>query len=191
MALQTFTAGQVLTAAQMTTLQANNGLQLISRVAVSGSSSQAFDNVFTTTYENYLVLVEQCYGSVANARLRFQYRYAGPTTQAASYFGSFVYANPASSAVAAMTVDNGAASAGLCIWNTSTSAGAARLNISGVAVSATQKPVALAQVSDSYSAWVASGGFIQDVARNYTGFILTPSSGTFTANVSVYGYGEA
>jgi hypothetical protein len=90
-----------------------------------------------------------------------------------------------------MTVDNGAASAGLCVWNTSTSAGAAKLNISGVAVSATQKPVALAQVSDSYSAWVASGGFIQDVARNYTGFILTPSSGTFTANVSVYGYGKA
>ena len=191
MALQTFTAGQVLTAAQLTTLQANNGLQLISRVAVSGSSSQAFDNVFTTTYENYLVLVEQCFGSAANARLRFQYRYAGPTTQAASYFGSFVYANPASSAVAAMAVDFSAASAGLCIWNTSTSAGAARLNISGVAVSATQKPVALAQVSDSFSAWVASGGFIQDVARNYTGFILTPSTGTFTANVSVYGYGEA
>ena len=191
MALQTFTAGQVLTAAQMTTLQANNGLQLISRVAVSGSSSQAFDNVFTSTYENYLVLVEQCFGSSAGARLRFQYRYAGPTTQSASYYGSFVYANPATSAVAAMVVDNNAASAGLCIWNISTSAGAARLDISGVAVSATQKPVALAQVGDGFSAWVASGGFIQDVARNYTGFILTPSTGTFTANVSVYGYGKA
>lgn len=191
MAIQTFTAGQILTAAQMTTLQANNGLQLISRVAVSGSSSQAFDNVFTSTYENYLVLVEQCYGSSAGARLRFQFRYAGPTTQAASYFGSFVYGNPASSAVAVMAVDNGAASAGLCIWNNSTSASAVRLNISGVAVSATQKPQGLGQVGDGFSAWVASGGFVQDVARNYTGFILTPSTGTFTANVSVYGYGKA
>ena len=190
MALQTFTAGQVLTAAQMTTLQANNGLQLISRVAVSGSSSQAFDNVFTSTYENYLILFDQIYGSSANASLKFQYRYAGPTTQSASYYGGYVYANPASSAVAALGVVNNAASATVCIWNLSTSAGAASLYISGVAVTATAKPSAIGGMTDGYSAFNASGGFIQDVARNYTGFILTTSTGTFTGNVSVFGYGK-
>jgi len=192
MALQTFTAGQVLTAAQMTTLQANNGLQLISRVAISGSSSQAFDNVFTTTYENYLILFDQIYGSSTGASLKFQYRYAGPTTQSASYFGGYVYANPATSAVQAFGVVNSAASATVCQWqNASTLASSAYLYISGVAVSGTAKPSALGGVVDSFGLFNASGGFAQNVARDYTGFILTTSAGTFTGNVSVYGYGKA
>ena len=166
----------------------NSALVLINRTAISASSSQAFDNVFTSTYENYLILVQDCYGSVANSRLRFQYRYAGPTTQATAYYASFAYSNPASSAFGSMTVDNNATSIGLCIWNTSTSAGSAVITVQGMAVSTTSKPQLLGQVSDGYSAWVASGGGICDAARNYTGFILTPSAGNFTANVSVYGY---
>ena len=191
MATQTFTAGQVLTAAQLTTLQANNGLQLISRVAVSASASQAFDNVFTSTYENYLILFDQIYGSSTAASLKFQYRYAGPTTETAGYFGGYVYANPASSTVAALGVANNAASAFVCTWqNASTLASAATLYISGVAVSGTAKPSAIGGVTDSYSVFVASGGLYQNTARNYTGFILTTSAGTFTGNVSVYGYGK-
>jgi len=191
MALQTFTDGQILTAENLTILQANNGLQLITRIAVSGSSSQALDNVFTSTYKNYLILVDNCFGSTAGARLQFQYRYAGPTTQAASYYSAFTFGNPASGTVNNLGANNNASFAGLCFWNTSTSAGSVVLTVQGVAISGTQKPTAMGEISDSYSAFIASGGFVQDVARNYTGFILTPSAGTFTANVSVYGYGEA
>lgn len=59
MALQTFTAGQVLTAAQMTTLQANNGMQLIRSVSFTSQTTVAFANdTFTSTYRNYQVYLE-------------------------------------------------------------------------------------------------------------------------------------
>jgi hypothetical protein len=169
-----------------------SALTLINRTAIVASSSQAFDNVFTSTYENYLILFDQKFGSSAGASLRFQYRYAGPTTQTASYFGGYVYVNPASSVVAGLGVVNNAASAQLCTWQAvSTAAGAATLYISGVAVSGTAKPSAIGGVSDNNSAFVASGGFVCDTARNYTGFILTASTGTFTGDVSVYGYAQS
>lgn len=60
MALQTFTAGQVLTAAQMTTLQSNSALQLVTpetafTAAVSVSLAAS---TFTSNYRNYRVIFQ-------------------------------------------------------------------------------------------------------------------------------------
>ena len=179
-------------AAWATVGPASSGLTLVSRTAVSASSSTAFDNVFTSTYENYLISFDQIYGSSTAASLKFQYRYAGPTTETTGYFGGYVYTNPSNSSVAALGVVNNAASAQVCTWqNASTLASAATLYISGVAISGTAKPSAIGGVTDSYSVFVASGGFYANTARNYTGFILTTTAGTFTGNVSVYGYAKS
>lgn len=57
MAIQDFTAGQVLTAAQMTTLQDNSGLQLISSATVSAAASFSLANsTFTTTFAHYRIV---------------------------------------------------------------------------------------------------------------------------------------
>ena len=62
---QTFTAGQVLTAAQMTDLQANSGLQFIkSQTIGAGVSSVTVTGAFSTTYDNYKIVVS---GGVASA----------------------------------------------------------------------------------------------------------------------------
>jgi hypothetical protein len=63
------------------------GLAFISTTTITSQTSVAFDNVFTSTYDNYLVMFDNFAGSVA-ADLRLQFRYAGPTTQAASYYAA-------------------------------------------------------------------------------------------------------
>jgi len=58
MAEQTFTSGQILTAAQMTTLQTNIGLAFISSTTVgTGVSSVSVAGCFTSTYDNYRIIL--------------------------------------------------------------------------------------------------------------------------------------
>jgi hypothetical protein len=66
MAEQTFTSGQILTAAQMTTLQTDIGLNWISTTSFSGATSAQFQSAFTSTYTNYRALVSIT-GTAANA----------------------------------------------------------------------------------------------------------------------------
>tara|TARA_R110000868_G_C10887492_1_gene763345 strand:+ start:691 stop:1248 length:558 start_codon:yes stop_codon:yes gene_type:complete len=57
MAEQTFTSGQILTAAQMTTLQTNTGLNYISTTNFSGSTVAQIASVFTSSYTNYRAII--------------------------------------------------------------------------------------------------------------------------------------
>jgi hypothetical protein len=66
MAEQTFTSGQILTAAQMTTLQTDIGLNWISTTTFSGATSAQFQSAFTSTYTNYRALVSIT-GAAGNA----------------------------------------------------------------------------------------------------------------------------
>ena len=57
MAEQTFTAGQILTATQMTTLQSDIGLNFIKSTTVgSGVSIAVISSVFSATYDNYRII---------------------------------------------------------------------------------------------------------------------------------------
>jgi hypothetical protein len=58
MATQTFTAGQILTAAQLTTLQSNSGLQHITGASFSAATSVSLPNgTFSTAYDNYRIIL--------------------------------------------------------------------------------------------------------------------------------------
>jgi hypothetical protein len=62
MAEQTFTAGQVLTATQMSTLQTDIGLNFIQSTTVSNVGAVYFTNCFTSTYANYRVVISNYVG---------------------------------------------------------------------------------------------------------------------------------
>lgn len=64
------------------------GMTFISRTTFSNVGSQAFDNVFTSSYESYFVVIEEIYGATASDDFVMQFRYAGPTTQTAAYYAS-------------------------------------------------------------------------------------------------------
>ena len=86
MALQTFTAGQVLTAAQMTTLQSNSALQLITPETsfTAAASVSLATSTFTSTYRNYRVVFQLSSASTI-LTITSRLRAAGSDNTAASY----------------------------------------------------------------------------------------------------------
>jgi hypothetical protein len=64
---QTFTAGQILTATQLTNLQANSGLQFIkSQTIGSGVSTVTVTGAFSSAYNNYKIIISGGVASTTN-----------------------------------------------------------------------------------------------------------------------------
>jgi hypothetical protein len=61
-----------------------SGMTLIDRQTISGSSGTNIDDIFTSTYRNYYIIIENTEGSSAQADFNFQLRYS-TTTQVGSY----------------------------------------------------------------------------------------------------------
>ena len=85
MADQTFTSGQVLTAAQMSTLQANSGLVPMGVFTNSAATTLTASACFTSSYTNYkLVFVLTGGGSAASPDITCQFL-VGATPTTANY----------------------------------------------------------------------------------------------------------
>jgi hypothetical protein len=151
----------------------------------SAQSSVAIDSVFSSTYRRYMAVLSVT-SSVQNAVLQMQYRYAGPTTQTADYYGSFWridrnnagtgagYAN-----VAQMTLDTHLNNTGgtqfpLTVWFSNVGNSSTQALIYG------QGQTSIAQSATLFAGYV-------DTQRTYTGFLIKPDSGTITGSYAVYG----
>ena len=198
MADQTFTAGQILTAAQMTTLQANIGLVPMTPSSVSGTgvtivgntttiaaaSTASINGVFTSAYTNYVVT----YNITALSNyLRLQLKTAGADIST-NYGGTAAYIN-----------DNSAAwswlNAGAVSWNATNFL--LSLNTSGVFGSFTifnPNIAANTWIDGSATTFTSTNsaklvyGQRNNGTDQATGLTLFPDSGTFTGTVTVYGY---
>jgi len=85
MSIKTFTTGEVLTAADTNTYLANAGLVYITEAsAAAGATTLSINNCFSTTYDNYRVVVSHADGTVATGLyLRFR---NGGTDRTTNYF---------------------------------------------------------------------------------------------------------
>lgn len=73
MADQTFTSGQVLTASQMSTLQANIGLTYISSTTIgAGVTTVSVASCFSATYDNYRIVISNMVASNDGSPLLFK-----------------------------------------------------------------------------------------------------------------------
>jgi len=198
MADQTFTAGQILTAAQVTTLQENSGLTPMTPSSVSGTgvtlvantttiaaaSTASINGVFTSAYTNYLVTYNLTAASTY-MRLRIKTASADIST---SYGATMAY-----------IVDNSSAwswlNAGAVSWNATN--WLISNGVSGVygqimvfnpnlAVN-TWMDGSANSFSSTNSAKLTFGGRNSGTDQA-TGLTLFPDSGTFTGTVNVYGY---
>jgi hypothetical protein len=166
----------------------SSGLTLIARTPFSNVSSQAFDNVFTSSYFNYLVVIDDIFAATSSDDLQLQLRYAGPTTQSASYYGSS-FAVPFSGS-AAITASNNASQMTIsAITGSSTTTASGHFFVNNVGNSSLI-PNFRGQYTDSDANQISFGGQI-NVARTYTGFLLKSSSTNITGNVSIYGLAKA
>lgn len=167
---------------------ASSGMTLITRTTFSNQASQAFDNVFTSSYFNYLVVIDEIYAATATDDLQLQFRYAGPTTQTSAYYGASVSTNY--SGVSATTATNNQAQFTIsAATGASTNTGAGQLFINGVGNTSEVVKWRGQHVDDNGSSYIFAG--VNVTNRTYTGFLLKSSSTNITGAVSIYGLAKA
>jgi hypothetical protein len=184
MADQTFTAGQVLTADQMTTLQTNIGLSFISTTSFSASTGVEIRNCLSSTYTNYEVLINWFGSTSSNLALQFMTGTNTRDTSAAyNRYGFYWLTN-------ALTSFDQASQTSFFIANFGTA------NFSNAQQTLFNPNVAnrteirnRAYSGDSNLA-VYTDGTVNN-STVYTGLYLLPAAGNITGSISVYGYRKA
>jgi hypothetical protein len=189
MATQTFTAGQVLTAAQMTTLQANSGLQLVkAQTSFTGQSSFNVASVFSANYTNYRILIRS-QAATGGGGVRLQLSSGGVATASGyNYQRGLVYG-------ASLAAARSGAQTSFQVLDVSTATG----NNSQICIDIFS-PFSGIMTYTSYSSltdstygtpiidmWAGNNG---SSLSNQDGFFINSATGTITGNYTVYGYAK-
>jgi hypothetical protein len=158
----------------------NVGHQLINTTSFTAASSVSLDNVFTSAYANYQVLLNVS-GTVA-ANITMNMRAAGATNSTSNYFYGavaivFGVATPAGSQAQSATT-----------W---TEAG--RTNAGGpgggqfMFINPQLAAKTFVQNTTTDEAVTRNVGMMFNATTQFDGFLLAPTSGTITGTVRVYG----
>ena len=191
------TDGQILTADSteatglkwITQATSSSGLTLISRTTWSAAASHTVDSVFTSTYENYLIVIDSWVGNSYNIVPQLQLRYGASTSGSVIYGSSFGCPYTGSP----MLFQTTTAAAAFDFWRYigDGTGSFIHANIERVGTGSAQKAhVTGIGMSDAGSEQYKFGAVWTD-SQAYTGFVLKTSSGTSTGTVSVYGYAKA
>ena len=184
MADQTFTSGQVLTAAQQTALQTNIGLSLVTTVSFTGARPAQAIGVFTSAFTNYRIVVNAYGGASEELFLQF---YSGTSTVVSSAnYTRYGVSQTTVGAVTSAYVDSGT-----------------RYTLGEVAASSTQiipvvmdifNPNTATRTTVAYSAMsINNGQYLNctgqvSLTTQLTGFLLQGLNNNITGTVSIYGY---
>jgi hypothetical protein len=180
MAIKTFTTGEVLTAADTNTYLANSGLVFVkSQTIGSAVSSVVVSNVFSATYDNYLI---QLSGGVSSADANLRLTLGATVT---GYYVGGLFVSYTAATVTGTNTNNGAF---IDIGYGSTNALSGRGEIESPFLA--KRTVFRTNPISSSTTYPFGifGGFLND-ATSYTAFTITPSGGTMTGGtITVYGY---
>jgi hypothetical protein len=157
-----------------------SGLSLINTTSFSGVSSQSVNDVFSATYENYCLVINNI-SSAADEILRLRLRVSGTDASGANYAYQTLNAIGASVSAGRGT--------GLTSWDifrndTSYNGGVAYIFRPNVAAT-TQYTSSNGWSLDG--ARISLNGGSHSLSTAYTGFSLVPNSGTITGTISTYG----
>ena len=150
-------------------------------VSFSAASSVSLNDVFSSTYENYLLLLRTT-ASADNIQIRM--RVSGSDDSSANYHNLGLRITTTVDRVASY------AQTSYRIAEFSTGKGAAQAVIYGPFLAALTQFNGL--ITNGYQSPMENGFQMgtHNVATSYTGFTLLPASGTMTGNVSVYGFNK-
>lgn len=161
----------------------NQGLTLINTTSFSAVSSQSVNDVFSSTYENYLLLTRITDMSIGD-NVQIRMRASGSDDSTANYHNLGLRITT--------TVDRVASygQTSYRIGETGTKKGAFQTVIYGPQLAALTQFNGL--ITNGFNNPMENGFQMgaHNVATAYTGFTIFPASGTMTGNVSVYGYNK-
>ena len=183
MAITTYTAGEVLTAASLNNNFASGGLQLIkTQVIGSAVSSVEVTGAFSSTYDTYKIVVSGGVGSTSqNIALKLG------ATATGYYFSYFRTASYSSANYDGQIGNNAASFAEIGFGST----GSLYLSAEVINPNLAKPTFVNAGYIRSDTTALGAGTFSGFLAgtTQYTAFTLTPSTGTMTGGtIRVYGY---
>lgn len=184
MADQTFTSGQVLTAAQQSALQSNIGLTYISEVNFTGARPAQAIGVFTSAFTNYRI-VANVYGAASEELyLRF---YSGTSTEISSAnYNRYGASQTTTGAITTAYVDSGTRYTLGDVNNSSTTINPIVMDIFN--------PNTATRTSVSWQSFgMGNGQYLSCVGQLtlttvLTGFMLQGLNNNITGSVQIYGY---
>lgn len=163
-----------------------SGLVLLNTTSFSAVASQSVNDVFSATYDNYVLKANISGSTNANARLRF--RVGGVDASGANYETNYIVASGTSVSAARATTDTSALD---MILSNVTATNYARVVeiLNPFATVPTSWFNAGPSDSGGSIAWISYAGR-HTLSTSYTGFTLIAPSGTITGSVSIYGYNK-
>jgi hypothetical protein len=155
--------------------------------AFTTSSAVTVDNVFSSTYTNYRIMIRMV--SAGNINTSFQLRVGGVTATGANYNSQII--SGSSTSVATIRVSSGTS------YNLNGVNGAFfTTNTLDIYAPALAEPTSIQnhanQTDGAYTApFIYIGNGNHTLSTSYDGFVFTPSSTTLTGTYTVYGYSKA
>ena len=185
MADQVFTSGQVLTAAQMTTLQSNAGLIPMGTFTNAAATTLSAPSCFTSSFTNYrLVFVLTAGGAAGSPDITCQFNVGGtPTTT--SYGSIITFSSNTAGPSRVYTAP--ASGSNFVIGSAGSSGGSFTCDVFYPQQNSPTTFMSNYVGIGGTASYAASSSGSQTTNNQHTGFILTCAS-TFTGTVQVYGY---
>jgi hypothetical protein len=177
----TFSAGAVLTAAQMNKI----GLYLVTTVTPTPSTVLAIDDCFTSDYSNYTIIVTPvALASTGDINLRLR---SGGSPNNANYYMANLFVENTS--VSALAENNTGSWRVMNIGTTTTTINSLKFDLYGPAVVANTRYQMNSEAWSGTTIRYRSGVGFHDSGNAFDGFELVASS-NITATISVYGYNK-
>jgi hypothetical protein len=165
----------------------NQGLTLINTTSFSGVASQSINDVFSSTYDSYKIVISRCVPATGNPAIRFRLRVSATDSSTQYYYGGITSIS-AGNTTNYVRGDN----------DTSINLGAASANntfgnfIDIHQVNSAARTILNYGISQddgtNYSG--GAGSSFHNVTTAYTGFTIFPSTSTISGSLSVYGYNK-
>jgi hypothetical protein len=180
------TLGDAIDASMNTALGTKKaGMVLLNTTSFSGVTNQSFNNVFSATYNSYLVLISDITGS-GTSTFDLRLRASGTDATGADYYWGLAITNTAASSIPA----GGSAATSFRLCNTVAAArGFVTLQISNPFL--TKVTMFNSTFVGEFSGNIAggAGGGMHIPATSYDGFSLLASN-NHSGTVTIYGYNK-
>jgi hypothetical protein len=185
------TDGQVLTAASTTgtgltwATPSTGAMTLIQRTSYSNVASQTFDNVFTSTYKVYQIVIETNTAVAPQDDFEFVFRYG--TTDSTAHYGNSLYSTPGNTPTALSTSN-------LSWLKLSPGSGGspypwvATMTVHSVGTGSNARPQIYGSGFQNYDTQFVLFGGYADTNQNFTGFKVRAAASNITGTIAVYGW---
>jgi len=183
MAITTYTAGEVLTAASLNNNFASGGLQLVKTQTIgSAVSSVTVTGAFSSTYDNYRIIVS---GGVGSAATGCDLTLGSTAT---GYYYFFITGAFNAGTITGVNGNNATKFDAVVQQGTGMISGVIDLLGPNLAKNTVLSSVATRSATGASGIIVSSAGYLNDTTQ-YTAFTLTTITGTLTGGtIKVYGY---